>query len=348
MSFNPNEIAPSNNNIFGFPFTEDEARIILIPVPWDATASYRAGTSMGPEAILAASPQLDFFDFDIPEVWNIGINMLPVSEKWIEINDGTRGESECYLDMLSKGLSASNNVEMTEIINEVNKQSIELNKYVEETCKHYLSKNKLVGVIGGEHSVPLGFMKALSEIHTSFGILHIDAHADLRNSYEDFEFSHASIMFNALKLKSVSNLTQVGIRDFCQDEYQLINKDKRINTFFDYNLKEQKYKGKSWDAICDEIIVSLPEKVYISFDIDGLTPNYCPNTGTPVPGGLDYSEAEYIIRKLAKSGKQIIGFDLSEVTPGADEWDANVGARLIFLLSNMMYLSLERRKNSEF
>ena len=340
MSFNPNDLASPNDNIFGYPYNKEQAKVVLIPVPWDSTASYRAGTSKGPKAILQASPQLDFFDFDIPSVWENEIWMQPIPKDIKELNKKTRKNTDKYLERLEDGGNIATSLELCKMLYQINEASAKVNSFVEETSKKLIDSEKLVGVIGGEHSVPLGFMKTLGEKHGDFGILHIDAHADLRNAYEGFEFSHASIMFNALKIEQVKKLTQVGIRDFCNDEFALIESDTRIHTFFDANLKSRKYNGENWNSTTDEIISKLPQKVYISFDIDGLLPSYCPNTGTPVPGGLEFDEAAFLIRKLAKSGKQIIGFDLTEVAPGEkDEWDGNVGARLVFLLANMMILS---------
>jgi agmatinase len=169
--------------------------------------------------------------------------------------------------------------------------------------------------------------------------LQIDAHADLRVAYEGFEFSHASIMYNALKVPQVSTLTQVGIRDYCEDEKQLIDVDKRIHTFFDDAIKHQQYEGKTWKDICKQIIKTLPDKIYLSIDIDGLDPKLCPNTGTPVPGGFEFEQVIYLLHEVVKSGKQIIGFDINEIAPGKDEWDANVGARLLYRVSNLCLLS---------
>ena len=182
-------------------------------------------------------------------------------------------------------------------------------------------------------------MQALADINQSFGILHIDAHADLREAYEGFEFSHASIMFNALKIQQISHLVQVGIRDYCEAELKLIQSDKRISTFFDRDIKQQQFNGKNWAEICENIISLLPQNIYLSFDIDGLDPKLCPNTGTPVPGGLELEQALFLIERLVQSGRKIIGFDLNEVAPGSDEWDANVGARLLYRLANMCMVS---------
>jgi agmatinase len=147
-------------------------------------------------------------------------------------------------------------------------------------------------------------------------------------------------MYNALKIPQVKKLVQVGIRDWCQAENDLINASKgRVKTFFDYQLKEQSYRSRSWVSICSDIIQELPKHVYISFDIDGLDPKLCPNTGTPVPGGLEFGEAVFLMEMIARSGKKIIGFDLNEVAPGKDEWNGNVGARLLYKMCNIAAVS---------
>ncbi|HVA99402.1 MAG TPA: arginase family protein, partial [Bacteroidia bacterium] len=159
----------------------------------------------------------------------------------------------------------------------------------------------------------------------------------LRDAYEGFEFSHASIMFNALKIKQVSKLVSVGIRDYCEAEATLIsNSNGRIKTYFDRTLKNRAYKGDSWKSICIEIVNNLPEKIYLSFDIDGLDPKLCPNTGTPVAGGFEFEQALFLIETVIASGKKIIAFDINEVSPGKDEWDANVGARLLYRIANLV------------
>lgn len=330
--FNPNAIGIPNGNYFGFPYSPEESDIVLLSVPWDVTTSYRTGTSNGPEAIIDASMQVDLFDFDFADAWKIKLGTLLISEEIKKLNKLTRPKSEKIIELLEKGIS-ENDHQILSFLKEVNEASEELNDYVFKESKRWLQKGKKIGLVGGEHSVPFGYIKALSEKYDEFGILHIDAHADLRKAYEGFEFSHASIMYNTMQLKSISKLVQVGIRDMCQEELDFAKADERIIQFNDYQLKENSFLGKSWHEESLEIISHLPQKVYISFDIDGLSPEFCPNTGTPVPGGLNYNQAIYLIKQIKNMGKEIIGFDLNEVAPGKDEWDANVGARLLFKLS---------------
>ena len=140
-----------------------------------------------------------------------------------------------------------------------------------------------------------------------------------------------------MSLQNVTKLVSVGVRDICDQEVETIeNSDKRIVPFYDEQLKAKEFNGINWNTTCDEIIHELPQKVYISFDIDGLAPSLCPATGTPVAGGLSFEQAVYLVKKLVSSGRTIIGFDLVEITPSKSGWDTNVGARMLLQLCNQM------------
>lgn len=337
--FDPNGVGLVDSGLFGLPFEVDEAELVILPVPWDVTTSYRDGTSNGPEAILWASKQVDLYYSGIKDAWKMGIAMRDIPFEWADLNKHYRKKASTVIERLQEGGSEDDS-EVAELINEINEQCTELNEYVYSRALTQLENGKLVAVLGGDHSTPLGLIRALSEKHEGFGILQIDAHVDLRDSYEGFEFSHASIMHNALKSEQVSKLVSVGIRDVCDQEMESIfNSNERIIAFFDEQLKGRLFNGESWNSVCDSIISELPDKVYISFDIDGLEPSLCPNTGTPVPGGLSFEQAIYLIKKVVQSGKTIIGFDLCEVVPSETEWDTNVGARLLYHLCNQMGLS---------
>lgn len=330
--FDPNDVGIGNGRFFALPVAVEDAEIVVVSVPWDATVSYNKGTSSGPEAILQASTQVDLFDVNVPNAWNVKIGTEPFPQELAKINRLTRIWAEKVIASLEKGNDKSDLMGLTR---KVNDGSGKMNGYVFDTASNYLKQGKMVAVVGGEHSVPLGLVKALGGCYEEFGILHIDAHADLREAYEGFKYSHASIMYNVLKeVPQVKHLTQVAIRDFCSQESELISSDDRIDSFTDFQIHKDIFEGKPWGKICDDIIDTLPQNVHISFDIDGLTPEYCPGTGTPVPGGITFSQAEYLLYKTAVSGKNIIGFDICEVSPSCgNEWDANVGARLLFKLS---------------
>jgi agmatinase len=337
--FDPNIAGNPNNNIFGLPiFTEEDARLVILPVPWEVTVSYGVGTARAPEHIFEAALQVDLYDPDVPEGWKQGFFMKEIDKKILLKSDYLRKEAELYIDYISKGDAVEANQFMTKTLREVNEGGVFLNNWVYEHTRSLLDRGKLVGLLGGDHSTPLGFFKAIAEKHGNFGILQIDAHCDLRESYEGFIYSHASIMYNTLKeIPEVERVVQVGVRDYSEAEWEYIfNSNFRVITYFDRELKERIFEGQTWKQIADEIVSKLPEKIFISFDVDGLDPKLCPNTGTPVQGGLETEQAFYIFNKLVKSGKKIIGFDLNETGIGENEWDSNVSARILFKLCNLL------------
>jgi len=340
-NFDPNSVGLKSNNIFGLPFNEEDSQLVLLPVPWEVTVSYRLGTARGPEKIFDAAMQVDLFDPDVKDGWKKGFYMLPIDKNIRSKSDYLRQCAELILsDMVDGGVIAEN-AQLSEKLQEINDGGELLFNWVYEMTGNLLKEGKKVGLIGGDHSTPLGFIKALSDVHDDFCILQIDAHADLRVAYEGFTYSHASIMYNVLqRVPQVKKLVQVGIRDYCDEELDMITQSGgRITAFFDKDIKEQQYEGATWNDICKQVIDTLPQKVYISFDIDGLDPKLCPNTGTPVPGGFEMDQIFYLFKMLHTSGRQIIGFDLNEVSNGehiGDGIDAIVGARILFKLCNFM------------
>lgn len=339
--FDPNSVGLKSNNIFGLPFTEDEASLVLLPIPWEVTISYRDGTSRGPENIYDASMQIDLYDPDTTDGWKKGFYMLPIDKNIKKKSDYLRQCAELIISHLVDGGVVAENEQLSEKLEEVNDGGVLLHNWVYEMTSNLLKEGKKVGLIGGDHSTPLGYIKALSEVHNEFGILQVDAHADLRIAYEGFVYSHASIMYNVLnEVPQMKKLVQVGIRDYCDEELMLIRQNPdRIATFFDKDIKEQQFEGNTWQQICQQIINELPQKVYISFDIDGLDPKLCPNTGTPVPGGFELEQVFYLFKQVLKSGRELIGFDLNEVSSGQyghDGIDSIVGARALYKLCNLI------------
>ncbi|MGB3655451.1 MAG: agmatinase family protein [Rivularia sp. (in: cyanobacteria)] len=342
QNYNPSDVGQINGNIFGLPFDYDSANLIIIPVPWEVTVSYGAGTANAPQRILDASPQLDLFDFDNPDGWKQGIFMMGIPQDMLDKNKYYRQLAATIIERLEQGKSLTNAPNLTPLLTEINQACENVNKWLFDKSQQAIDDGKQVAVIGGDHSSPLGYMQALAENYSNYGILHVDAHADLRNAYEGFEFSHASIMYNAMKLPQISKLVQVGLRDICHDEVETIDQsNNRIIAYYDSITKQKLYSGTTWIDLCKEIVDRLPEYVYVSFDADGLDPKLCSNTGTPVPGGLELEQAYCLIREVVNSGKKIIGFDVCEV--GDAQWDGNVGARVVLKLANLMDLSLHRK-----
>ena len=342
MSFDPSAAASPDSGIFGLPHTPDEAHVVLIPVPFEATTSYGGGTSEGPKAILEASRQVDLFDVETGRPYERGIAMLPESAEWREWN--TRAKERAVPVIEAGGVGSDRH--LLSAANDVNQLCEKMNEAVHRTTRHWLDRGRRVGVVGGDHSVPFGSIQAHAERYPGLGVLHLDAHADLRHAYEGFTWSHASIMYNVVKrLPAVKTLVQVAIRDMSEDEHHVIQESNgRIRAFFDADLQRNRFDGMPWNRQVDAIVATLPEHVYLSFDIDGLDPVLCPHTGTPVPGGLSFPEANALIAGVVRSGRTIVGFDLTEVAPSPEggEWDGNVGARLLYKMIGWM-LKSERK-----
>ncbi len=340
--FDPTTTISSEFGIFGIPLSEEDSRVTLIPVPWEVTTSYGSGASDGPRIIREASEQIDLFDFETGKAYEAGFFMREFPAELKSMNDIYKKKAQELIHLRTR--QSEDYALMNQLANEVNDACEKMRLWVFDQCKSVLKNKKLLGLVGGDHSTPLGAIQAVAEEHScEFGILHIDAHADLRNAYQGFSQSHASIMYNVMTGdKRPQKLVQVGIRDFCEEEFDLIQSRKDIRTFFDIELKRRLLGGESWAQVCQDILKELPQKVYISFDIDGLDPAFCPSTGTPVPGGLSIDQVFFLFNELHRSGRQIIAFDLNEVSTGGQKeaaWDGNVGARVLYKLCGWLVKS---------
>lgn len=343
-SFDPNAASSTDSGIFGLPHSFDQAALVYLPVPWEATTSYGGGTANGPAAILAASRQVDLFDGDVMRPYEPGLHLLPESA---EVRKRGRAARRLAQPIIARGGDIGTNRALRRSLADVNAASEWLNAHVADETRRLMDAGKIVGLLGGDHSTPLGAIRAAAERHPRLGVLQIDAHADFRRAFEGFKYSHASIMFNVLEeIPEVSRLVQVGIRDFCEEEFDFAQaQGKRATVFWDADLQERRHAGEPWKKTVARIVSTLPKEVWISFDIDGLDPRFCPHTGTPVPGGLDFAEANALIGAVARSGRKIVGFDLNEVSPdptGRSEWDANVGARMLYKMTAWTLVSQGR------
>lgn len=332
--FDPNGVGQAGK-LFGLPFTSETSEIVVIPVPWDVTTSFKDGASLGPKAVLDVSSQIDLFIRRIPDAWKLGLYMLPIDENWISKNEQARSYAVEYIKQLEGEQVQLSDKDVDLILRNINILSEKINEWVCEKSNEIIKDNKIPVVLGGDHSSPFGLMKAISENYSDFGVLQIDAHADLRPAYEGFKYSHASIMHNLLTFSNVTKLVQVGIRDYCEQESQLMEEDSRISTFYDEAMAKERFEGVSWSVQVEAIISSLPDNIYISLDVDGLEQQFCPNTGTPVPGGLSYTQLIYLFEAIMESEKKIISFDICEISGINNGWDAIVGSRLLYYLANI-------------
>lgn len=340
-TFNPDNVLIAKKNLFGLPFAQEESELVIIPVPWEVTVSFLSGASDGPKAVLYASCQVDFYDEDMPEAWKFGISMNPISESLVRVNRQLKKKSKKCISYLETHNNKPADEKLLRDWKKIDATCEKLRSWVKNEADKIIGGGRIAAVLGGEHSVPLGLLETLGEKYSSFGILHIDSHLDLRDAFCGFKLSHASAMRNAFQITAVKKIVNVGARDYCQEEAEFMKKSrKKIVAFTDREISKQKYEGKKWKEISRKIITQLPKNVYVSFDIDGLDPKLCPNTGTPVPGGLEFNEASYLLGEILRSGRKIIGFDLSEVAPASAEedswsgdWNAIVGSRILYRLS---------------
>lgn len=348
MAFDPDAAAAPGSGIFGLPFKEKESRVVLYPVPFDATVSYGHGTSRGPAAIFDASMQVDLTDPLFGPVYKQGICYREADESIAAMSKEARALAKPIID---RG-GASDSGGDARAVAAVNKAGELVRSFTERVARGILHAGRVPGLIGGDHSTPLGQIRAVSEFAKEhacpLGILHLDAHMDLREAFEGFAYSHASIMFNVLReAPNVTKLVQVGIRDYGQRERELAEaasnaregRGGRVEVFYDHELQDRLLDGERWPRIVKEILRALPDWVYVSFDIDALDPSLCPHTGTPVPGGLGFHQAASLLWALKQSGRRVVGFDLVEVCPGPakleSEWDAAVGARMLYKLCGL-------------
>lgn len=340
LGFDPNGAPDAGSGVFGLPHKEKDAALVLLPVPWEATASYGSGAAKGPAAILAASGQIDLFDGDVIKPYEPGIFMRPQSKEVRAWNKAAKAA----VQVIKAGGMAAGRPALQKALQTANDLGGRLNDWVFRETKSLMDAGKIVGLVGGDHSAPYGAYQAAAGKHGDFGLLHFDAHSDARVAYEGLVWSHASIMYNALEnIPQITRIVQVGVRDYCEQEHEFLRAlGRRAKVFHDRDISSARFEGRSWTEAATAIVNMLPDKVWVSFDIDGLDPKLCPHTGTPVPGGLEFQEVNHLLGLLARSGRTILGFDLVEVAPSpgtADEWDANVGMRLLYKLAAWTFVS---------
>jgi len=315
-----NDFDPDNDGVdghpFGVPHGTEESWFHAICVPFEATASYHKGTAEGPEAILRESDQVDLFDARWGEPWRAGIAVRAYGEVAKLWNQAGNDAVQATLDGQDKTA-------------EVDALGERVNAYVGEQVAEIFSEGRVPVVVGGDHSVPYAAMAEAARRHPGMGVLHIDAHADLRKAYQGFRWSHASIFYNVIQ-DTDATLLQIGIRDQGRSERQFAVEHPRIAQLLDDEIAQVALRGGDVLALFEDAIAKLPQQVWLSVDIDGLRPDLCPSTGTPVPGGLDWREFRGILDALVRSGRKVIGFDLCEV--GSDNWDGAVGARVLYNL----------------
>ena len=269
----------------------ETSKIVLIPVPYDGTSTWQKGADKGPEAFLDASANMELYDIETDsEVYQQGVFLA---------------------DAVTENASPEAMVEA-----------------VHQATKRYIKKNKFVTIFGGEHSVSIGTIRAFHEMFNDLTVLHIDAHADLRQSYEGSKCNHACAVYEA---SQTTNLIQVGIRSMDAIEKTVMDEEK---TYFAHEMAED-------DSWMDSAIDQMTDNVFITFDLDALDPSIMPSTGTPEPGGLLYYETLEFLRQVFEE-KNVVGFDIVELCPNPNEKSSDfLAAKLYYKLLTYKFLNEE-------
>ena len=257
--------------VFGGLYQKDtdfqQARVVVLPVPYDSTTSYKAGARDGPLAIIDASGNMELYDIELGrELHYGGINTLPELQPHM-------GNPQ---DMVDR---------------------------VYQVVSDLLREDKIVVMLGGEHSLSSGAARAYRERYPNLSVLHLDAHADMRDEYLGTRYSHACA---ARRIAEMCPIVQVGIRSLSIEEHRFIQ-ERGIKTFF--------YEERPVDdSLLEEVVASLSQDVYITLDLDVLDPSIMSAVGTPEPGGLSWAEITAVLRRVAQE-RRIVGFDIMELCP---------------------------------
>jgi agmatinase len=272
------QVFNTENNFLGIEdqtlYNYETSKVVIQSAPYEHTSSYLQGSDLGPSAIIEASHFVEFFDEETAQ------------EAYKKVGIAT------LFPMDFEG--------------KYNQDAIDL---IEAETLEHLHNNKFVVSLGAEHTVSLGFVKAFQKKFDNFSVLQIDAHSDLRSSYHDNPYSHASVLARIHDLNVP--ICQVGIRAQCKEEYDLIQSSDNINTWYAHMIQED-------DKWMDDCIDKLNDKVYVTIDADGFDPSVMPAVGTAEPGGLMWHQGLKFLKKVAEK-RQIIGFDIVECAPKEGE-----------------------------
>ena len=260
----------------------ESSRAVILPVPYDFTTSYQGGTRLGPRAIIAASRNMELWDEEVGPVYRQGIHTLP------EVEPTAEGP-EAMVDRVDRAMS------------------------------WILEREKLPVMLGGEHSITAGAVRAARRKFGRLSVLQIDAHGDMRDTYLDSPWSHACVM---RRVREMVPAASVGIRSVSEEEAGYLAAHPQPI----WSVRQFRALGGRWESILD----ALTDEVFVTFDVDGLDPSILPGTGTPEPGGLDWYEAVDLLRAVADH-KRIVGFDVVELSPQAGQVVSD------FLVARLVY-----------
>ena len=336
--FDPNGAIPDNGNYFGIPLEPEEAALVLISAPWDLSLKVRNGSSFAPDAIIEASRTVDFFEPMAPNSWRKGIATVPVDYTIQDMSHRLRSDAERIVKVYDKqGSTPFDSLVYERSLRRVNEGFAALNANIYAQSRTWLQRDKIVGLVGGDQSAAYGHIRAVAEHYGSIGVLHIDSSCNLKKCHQGLEFSHASVMHNVLRdVPQVESLVGVGVRAFTPEEWERAESDSRVKLFTAQSIWSRHFEGTPWATIVGEIVDALPENVYVSLDINGLTIECSPHNGMVVAGGIRFPEVVYLLGRIVDSGRRIVAFDLSEVVPDMDDkTDAAIASRLLYNICSM-------------
>lgn len=272
----------------------ENAKYVLLPVGYDGTSTFVKGADKGPQAILDASDSLELYDIQYQH---------------------SAYEAGIYTDHFDHDFSTPDTMVDS----------------VYQRVKHFMQQGKSIGLLGGEHSVSVGAIRAMSESYDNLTVLQFDAHADLRDDYHDSIFNHACVMRRA---QDYARVVQVGIRNVCEEEMHNVVDE---NMFYAHNI----YNNEDW---MEPALDRLTDNVYITFDLDGFDPSILPATGTPLPGGLQWYPTLKFIQKVIQS-RNIVGFDVVELCPQADSKVSDVlAATLVYKIITLLEIQSHKQR----
>lgn len=272
----------------------ENAKYVLLPVGYDGTSTFVKGADKGPQAILDASDSLELYDIQYQH---------------------SAYEAGIYTDHFDYDFSTPDTMVDS----------------VYQRVKHFMQQGKSIGLLGGEHSVSVGAIRAMSESYDNLTVLQFDAHADLRDDYHDSIFNHACVMRRA---QDYARVVQVGIRNVCEEEMHNVVDE---NMFYAHNI----YNNEDW---MEPALDRLTDNVYITFDLDGFDPSILPATGTPLPGGLQWYPTLKFIQKVIQS-RNIVGFDVVELCPQADNKVSDVlAATLVYKIITLLEIQSHKQR----
>ena len=329
------EVVGDGGYYFGDKTLPEDADVVVVSAPWSVTSDFGRGATYTPDAVIDASVRSNNL-YDVVSGLSLEKRVATA-----EIDYNIQESSE-HLGREAERIAHSivgRKVAVGEFvarkIAHINEGFADMQASIYKQVKHWSQQDKRVAVIGGDHSVALGAVKALAECNEGLGVLFIDAHADFIREGEIYQYSHRSIARNIVEeIPAVSKLVEVGVRDVNKGEATELFANEKVKTFFAEEVAARRFEGESWGNLCREIVSQLPEKVYVSFDIDALKIEFCNNTNAPTPGGMTFDEVMYLINSVVESGREIVGFDISEVVSTLDDdMDAIVAARALAKMS---------------